>query len=158
MTRCEEITPMVKICLIHGPNLNLLGIRDPEVYGQDTFDDVNRKIKDRARTLEVETRIYQFNSEGEIVDCIHEAMKWQAEAIIINPGAFTHYSYAIREAIASVRLPAIEVHITNIHAREEWRRRSVIAPVCSGQILGFGTNSYLLALQAAKTLVEESHR
>lgn len=148
---------MITICVLHGPNINLLGIREPDVYGHDTFDELNRKIKERAKSLGVEARIFQFNSEGEIIDAIHECLNW-AEAIVINPGAFTHYSYAIRDAIAAVRLPTIEVHFTNIHAREEFRRHSVTAPVTSGQIVGFGTNSYLLALEAAKTLVEESHR
>jgi 3-dehydroquinate dehydratase-2 len=149
---------MLKISVIHGPNLNLLGFREPEIYGQDSFNDVNRKIKDHARTLDMETRIFQSNSEGEIIDAIHEATKW-ADAIVINPGAFTHYSYAIREAIAAVRLPAIEVHLTNVHARgEDWRRHSVIAPVTAGQITGFATNSYLLAVTAAKGLIEDSRR
>jgi 3-dehydroquinate dehydratase II len=148
---------MIKICVIHGPNINLLGIREPDVYGRDTFDDMNRKIKDKAKTLDLEARIFQSNSEGEIIDAIHEALKW-ADAICINPGAYTHYSYAIRDALAAVRLPAIEVHLTNIHTREEWRRNSVISEVVSGKIVGFGTNSYLLALDAAKTLIEDSHR
>ena len=148
---------MIKVCVLHGPNLNLLGIREPDVYGQDTFDEMNRKIKDRARELEMEARIFQFNSEGEIIDAIHESLQW-ADCIIINPGAYTHYSYAIRDALAAVRLPTIEIHLTNIHQRDEWRRHSVIAPVSTGQIIGFGTNGYRLALAAAKTLVEESHR
>src|SRR5437867_4482446 len=142
---------MMKICVIHGPNLNLLGIREPDVYGQDTFDEMNRKIKDKAKALEVEARIFQFNSEGEIIDAVHEALKW-ADGIIINPGAYTHYSYAIRDALKAVRLPTIEVHMTNVHGREEFRRLSVISPIATGQIIGFGTNSYLLALEAAKTL------
>jgi 3-dehydroquinate dehydratase-2 len=148
---------VVKICVIHGPNLNLLGIREPDVYGEDTFEQMNRRIKERAKQLDVEVRIFQFNSEGEIIDAIHEALQW-ADALVINPGAYTHYSYAIRDAIAAVRLPTIEVHLTNIHQREEWRRHSVIAPVAHGQIIGFGTNGYLLAIEAACTLVEESHR
>lgn len=148
---------MIKISVLHGPNLNLLGIREPDVYGQDTFDDVNRKIKDKAKAIGVEARIFQSNSEGEIIDAIQDAMKW-ADAIVINPGAFTHYSYAIRDAVSSVRLPVIEVHITNIQAREEWRHQSVIAPAAHGQIIGFGTNSYLLALDAVKAVIEESHR
>lgn len=148
---------MTTICVLHGPNINMLGVREPDVYGRDTFDDMNRRIKERARALEIEARIFQFNREGEIIDAIHEALNW-AEAIVINPGAYTHYSYAIRDAIAAVRLPTIEVHLTNVHAREEWRRHSVIAPVTSGQIIGFGTNGYLLALEAAKTLLEESRR
>ncbi len=148
---------MVKVCVIHGPNLNLLGVREPDVYGHDTFDEINKKIKDRARTLDVETRIFQSNSEGEIIDVIHEALQW-ADAILINPGAYTHYSYAIREAISAVRLPTVEVHMTNVHARDEWRRTSVIAPVSSGQVIGFGTASYLIGLDAAKALVEDSRR
>jgi len=148
---------MLKICVIHGPNINLLGIREPDVYGQDTFDEMNRKIKETAKQLEVEARIFQFNSEGDIIDAIHESLKW-ADGLVINPGAYTHYSYAIRDAIAAVRLPTIEVHLTNIHGREEWRHHSVISPISTGQIIGFGTNGYLLAISAAKTLIEESHR
>lgn len=148
---------MIKICVIHGPNLNLLGIREPDVYGQDTFDEMNRKIKDHAKEIGVESRIFQFNSEGEIIDCIHESLQW-ADSIVINPGAYTHYSYAIRDALAAVRLPTIEVHLTNVHQRDEWRRKSVVSEVTSGQIVGFGTNGYRLALTAAKTLIEESHR
>lgn len=147
----------MKICVIHGPNLNLLGIREPDVYGIDTFDDMNRRIKERARQLEIEARIFQFNSEGDIIEAIQDALKW-ADGIIINPGAFTHYSYAIRDALSAVRLPTIEVHISNVHARDEFRRHSVIAPVTSGQIIGFRTSGYLLALEAMKTLIEESHR
>jgi len=147
----------IKVYVIHGPNLNLLGQREPDIYGQDTFDELNVRIKEHARSLDIETRILQSNSEGQIVDAIHEAMHW-ANGIVINPGAYTHYSYAIRDAIAAVRLPTIEVHLTNVHGREEWRRHSVIAPVCTGQIVGFGSNSYLLALSAARTLIEESRR
>jgi 3-dehydroquinate dehydratase-2 len=148
---------MLKFCVLHGPNINLLGIREPDVYGQDTFDEMNRRIKERAKAIEVEARIFQSNSEGEMIDIIHEALKW-ADAIIINPGAFTHYSYAIRDALAAVRLPTVEVHITNVDAREEWRRHSVVSPIVSGKIAGFGTNSYLLALDAAKRMLEESRR
>jgi len=146
----------VKVCLIHGPNLNLLGIRDPDTYGKDDFATVNRKIEAHAKSLGLEIRINQSNFEGEIIGWIHEAMGW-ADVIVINPGAYTHYSFAIRDAIADSRLPTIEVHLSNVHAREEWRRHSVIAPVATGQILGFGTRSYLLALEAAKDLVQQSH-
>lgn len=148
---------MVKISLINGPNLNLLGSREPEVYGMDSYDDTNRKIKQHAQQLELEVRILQSNHEGEIIDAIHEARTW-ADAIVINPGALTHYSYAIRDAITAVRLPTIEVHLSNVHAREEFRRHSVISPVVAGQIVGLGTYSYLLALEAAKNIVEQSHR
>jgi 3-dehydroquinate dehydratase-2 len=147
----------IKIAVIHGPNLNMLGIRDPDIYGKDNFDTVNQKIEAQAKALGLEITIQQSNSEGAIIDFVQEAMSW-ADAIVINPGAYTHYSYAIRDAIADSRLPTIEVHLTNVHAREEFRRHSVISPVSTGQIVGFGTNSYLLALTAAKRLVEESHR
>ncbi len=133
--------------VIHGPNLNLLGAREPEVYGGDTLEDVNQRLLSWARDNGVELRIVQSNHEGEIVDAIQGAVDW-AEGIVINPGAYTHYSYAIRDAVAGVGLATIEVHLSNIHAREEFRRRSVIAPVCRGQICGLGWLSYILALQA----------
>jgi 3-dehydroquinate dehydratase-2 len=148
---------MLKVSVIHGPNLNLLGAREPEIYGRDSFDDTNRKIKQRAQAMGIEVRIMQSNHEGEIVDAIHDARTW-ADAIVINPAAYTHYSYAIRDALTAVRLPAIEVHLTNVHAREEFRRHSVISPVVSGQIVGLGAQSYLLALEAVKVIVEQTHR
>ena len=147
---------MIKVSLIHGPNLNLLGIREADVYGRDTFDDVNRSIKLRATQSGIDVRIYQSNHEGEIVDAIQNAREW-ADAIIINPGALTHYSYAVRDALTAVRLPAIEVHVSNVHAREEFRRQSVISPVVLGQIVGLGSYGYLLALDAIKNIVEQSH-
>lgn len=147
---------MIKVSLIHGPNLNLLGIREADIYGRDTFDDVNRNIKLRATQTGMEVRILQSNHEGEIVDAIQDAREW-ADAIVINPGALTHYSYAVRDALTAVRLPAIEVHVSNIHAREEFRRSSVISPVVVGQIVGMGSFGYLLALDAVKQIVEQSH-
>lgn len=147
---------MIKVSLIHGPNLNLLGIREADVYGRDTYDEVNRNIKQRATQSDMDVRIYQSNHEGEIVDAIQDAREW-ADAIIINPGALTHYSYAVRDALTAVRLPAIEVHVSNIHAREEFRRHSVISPVVLGQIVGLGSFGYLLALDAIKNIVEQSH-
>lgn len=147
----------MKVSLIHGPNLNLVGVREPEFYGLDAYDDINRKIKLKAQSLDMEVRILQSNHEGEIIDAIHEARTW-ADGIVINPAAYTHYSYAIRDAITAVRMPAIEVHISNIHAREEFRHISVIAPVVSGQIVGLGPFGYLLALEAIKHIVEQSHR
>jgi 3-dehydroquinate dehydratase-2 len=154
-----QLTPAgaIKICVLHGPNLNLLGIRDPDHYGKDDFEQVNKRIKEYAKSIGVEVRIFQSNSEGALIDAIQEARTW-AEAIVINAGAYTHYSYAIRDALSDSRLPVVEVHVSNIHAREEFRRVSVIAPVCTGQIAGFGTRSYLLAIEAVKSLVEESHR
>ena len=148
---------MIRTAVIHGPNLNLLGTREREIYGGDSFDEINRRIKLRAQELGIEVKIIQSNHEGEIVDFIQEMRNW-AEAIIINPAAFTHYSIAIRDAVAAVRLPTIEVHLSNIYAREEFRHHSVIAPVVVGQIAGFGPIGYILALEAAKYIVEQSHR
>lgn len=141
------------IYLIHGPNLNLLGFREKEVYGSQTLETVNEEIKKRARELELEIEIFQSNSEGEIIDLIHQARE-RAKVIIINPGAYTHYSLAIRDALAGIGLPVIEVHISNIYSREDFRHHSCIAPVAWGQISGFGMQSYLLALEAAKAYLE----
>jgi len=148
---------MLKLCVIHGPNLNLLGAREPDIYGTGSYEEMNRKIKEQAKVLDLEVRIFQSNSEGEIIDMIHQASDW-SDGIVINPGAYTHYAYAIRDALAAVRLPIAEVHLSNVHGREDWRRESVISPVSTGQIIGFGINGYLLALSAMKTLIEESHR
>lgn len=146
-----------RIAMIHGPNLNMLGVRDPEIYGKEDFTSLNKRIENHAKHLGVEVTVQQSNSEGAIIDFVQDARAW-AEAIIINPGAYTHYSYAIRDALADTRLPVIEVHISNVHAREEFRRHSVISPITTGQIVGFGPHGYLLALDAAKRLIEESHR
>jgi len=133
--------------LIHGPNLNLLGEREPAVYGRDTLEQINQRLTSWAQAVGIELRIVQSNHEGEIVDLIQEAREW-AMGLVINPGAYTHYSYAIRDCIAGVGLPAIEVHLSNVHTREEFRHHSVIAPVCRGQIIGLGWYGYMLALQA----------
>ncbi len=150
-------TGILKISVIHGPNLNMLGLREPDIYGTDTFEDTNRKIREHAKGIGVEVRIVQSNHEGEIIDAIQDAVSW-ADGIVINPGAYTHYSYAIADAIRAVRLPTVEVHLTNIHAREDFRRQSVIAPVVAGQIAGFGTASYLLALDAARSTIVTGRR
>jgi 3-dehydroquinate dehydratase-2 len=144
---------LVRIAVIHGPNLNLLGLREPEIYGGDDLNRINLKLQELAKREGLELRIVQSNSEGGIVDAIHAALDW-AQAIVINPAAYTHTSVAIRDAIATVRLPTVEVHLSNIYSREEFRHRSVVSPVVVGQISGFGTGSYLLALLAAKWAVE----
>jgi 3-dehydroquinate dehydratase-2 len=138
---------MWRIQIIHGPNLNLLGRREPDVYGRLTLAEIDERLQVFAATLDVELRTFQSNHEGAIVDAVHEAANW-AHGLVINPGAYTHYSYAIRDAIAGLGLPAVEVHLSNVHAREAFRHTSVIAPVCVGQIVGFGWQSYKLGLEA----------
>lgn len=137
----------MKILLINGPNLNMLGVREPELYGKLTLDSIIAKCKSLASELGCELEDIQSNSEGAIIDAIHYAFG-RIDGIIINPGAYTHYSYAIRDAVSSVNIPTVEVHLSNIHAREEFRHTSVIAPVALGQITGFGPESYLLGLRA----------
>ncbi len=140
-----------KILVINGPNLNLLGTREKNVYGTTTLSDIAAAVYNEAEALGVETDFIQTNHEGEIIDKIHDA-RGCYDILMINPGAYTHYSIAIRDAIKAVELPCIEIHLSNIHAREEFRSKSVIAPVCVGQICGFGANSYLVALHAAALL------
>ena len=138
---------MKKVLILNGPNRNLLGKREPGVYGRDSYEAVCGRIAARARELGMEPSFFQSNSEGALIDALHQAMDVY-DGVVLNAGAYTHYSYAIRDAIAAIRLPVIEVHLSNIHAREEFRHTSVLAPVCRGQISGFGPVSYLLALQA----------
>ena len=138
---------MHKILLIHGPNLNLLGWREPGIYGTVGFDEINRRMNQVAQENQVELRIFQSNGEGALVDAIQDARNW-ADGILINPGAYSHYSIALRDALSAVKLPTIEVHLSNIHAREEFRHKLVLTPVCVGMICGLGWHSYLYGLQA----------
>lgn len=131
--------------VINGPNINMLGTREPEIYGSLTLDDIINNLKDYAKTLGIELETFQSNVEGEIVNTIQKA-KNDCSGIVINPAAYTHTSVAIRDAIAAVGLPCVEVHLSNIHNREEFRKNSLTAPVCIGQIAGFGANSYKLGL------------
>lgn len=142
------------IVVIHGPNLNLLGFREPEIYGEDTLDDINTRLQHEAAELGVTVTCRQFNSEGDIVDAI-QAAREGADGLIINPAAYTHYSIAIRDALAMLDIPVIEVHLSNIYAREAFRAQSVIAPVVQGQIAGLGADGYLLALHGIKRLLEK---
>ena len=138
---------MPRILVLHGPNLNLLGTREPEIYGYTTLDDINTMIAARAAEAGIETAFYQSNHEGDLVDAIQQA-NHKFDFIIFNAAAFTHYSIAIRDAIAAINVPVIEVHLSNIHQREEFRHTSVLAPVAMGQICGLGVESYLAALEA----------
>lgn len=143
-----------KILTLHGPNLNLTGFREPDVYGKQPLEEIDKQLSEAAEKLGVELRILQSNSEGILIDMIHEHRRW-ADGIVINPGGLSHYSIALRDALTSVRLPVIEVHLSNVHAREEFRRHSVISPVTVGQICGFGGFGYVMALQAFKNMDEE---
>lgn len=145
---------MPKILVIHGPNLDLLGKREVEVYGTTTIDEINKGLEKIAKEKKVTLKIVQSNHEGEIVDLIGKS-KGKFDAILINPAAYTHTSVAIRDAISAVDIPTVEVHLSNIYAREEFRHTSLIAPVAKGQVSGFGRDSYLLGLEAAISLIKK---
>ena len=138
---------MKTILVMNGPNLNLLGEREPHIYGSLTLDDINQQLSEAASQLGLEIRTFQSNSEGALIDALQEARHWAA-GVIFNPGAYTHNSVALRDCISTISPPVIEVHISNIYARDEFRHKSVLSPVCMGKITGFGWRSYLLALQA----------
>jgi len=136
---------MPRVLIVNGPNLNLLGQREPEIYGSETLEELNANLLEFAEKLEVDLEFYQSNAEGDLIDFIH-AEGPEADGLIINPGALTHYSYALRDAITAVGLETVEVHLTNIYDREEFRHKSVIAPVARGQVTGFGAYGYAMAL------------
>ena len=136
------------VLVLHGPNLNLLGTREPGIYGSSSLADVDRLIREHGRRRGVRVECRQSNMEGQLIEWLQGAERERFGGIVLNPGAFTHYSFALRDAVAAIRLPVVEVHLSNIHGREEFRRRSVIAAVARGQISGFGPQSYLLGLDA----------
>ncbi|MDA0733266.1 MAG: type II 3-dehydroquinate dehydratase [Chloroflexi bacterium] len=145
---------MTKILVLNGPNINFLGRRNPQIYGTMTLEQVNQAISQKAQSLGVEVAFFQSNAEGSLIDCIQE--HWgNINGIVINPGALTHYGYSLKDALIDAAVPVIEVHLGNIHAREEWRRRSVIADIARGQIAGFGWRSYTAALEIMVGLLQE---
>ncbi|HEU5299971.1 MAG TPA: type II 3-dehydroquinate dehydratase [bacterium] len=148
---------MARVLVVYGPNLNLLGEREPEIYGRDTMEQINARLREAARQEDVEVEFFQSNSEGAIIDRLHAA-RTSAQAVVLNAGALTHYSYALRDAIAAIGVPVVEVHMTNIHARERFRRRSVLSPACAGVVHGFGAQSFVLGLRAAIGLIRGEAR
>ncbi len=146
----EDTRPLIFV--LNGPNLNLLGTREPEVYGRETLDDIAVMLEDRARELGVVVDLRQSNHEGHLIDWLHEARSRKAKAVILNPAAFTHTSVALLDAVKAAEVPVIEVHLSNPHAREPFRHKSFVSPVARGLIMGFGSKGYLLALDAAAAL------
>ena len=144
----------MKILVLHGPNLNLLGTREPEIYGSMTLGDLNTKLIELGKELGVELKCAQSNQEGDLINLLHDAQMW-ADGVIFNPGGYTHTSVALRDAISAIGLPVIEVHLSNVYAREEFRHTSLISAICKGKITGFGWRSYTLALQALTEMLED---
>jgi len=142
------------ILVLHGPNLNLLGEREPEVYGRMALEEIDRRLVEMGGELGLEVRTFQANGEGALIDALHEARKW-AGGVIFNPGGYTHTSVALRDAVAGIGIPVVEVHLSNVQAREEFRRHSMITPVCVGSISGFGWRSYALGLKALHSILTE---
>jgi 3-dehydroquinate dehydratase II len=145
---------MHTILVLHGPNLNMLGKREPEHYGSLSLEEIDSRLIDLGQKLDLHVRVFQANGEGQLIDALHQSRDWAA-GIVFNPGGYTHTSIALRDAISAIQLPVVEVHLSNVHAREEFRRKSFIAPVCVGSISGFGWRSYLLGMQALKGILDE---
>ncbi|NET42689.1 MAG: type II 3-dehydroquinate dehydratase [Okeania sp. SIO2B3] len=153
----QRLNYLFSILVLHGPNLNLLGLREPGIYGSETLDNINRLLEQEAEALGIKISVLQSNNEGVLVDVIHSASE-QHQGIVINAGAYTHTSIAIRDAISGVNIPTVEVHLSNIYRREEFRHHSFIAPVAVGQISGFGSQSYILGLKAIVNYLQKGMR
>ncbi|HBG73866.1 MAG: type II 3-dehydroquinate dehydratase [Chloroflexi bacterium GWB2_49_20] len=145
----------MKIMVLHGPNLNLLGKREPDMYGKLTLDEINTRLMELGKSLGVEVTCRQSNHEGDLIDALHEARNW-ADGVTFNPGGYTHTSVALRDAVAAIGIPVVEVHMSNVYAREEFRHKSLISAVCRGKVIGFGWQSYALGLRALVDLLQTS--